>query len=441
LTDSVDERLPRELGFWGIWLLAVNGMVGSGIFGVPGEAARLAGDWAPLLYLGSALLVLPILLCFGELASRYRNTGGPMNYATDAFGPFVGFQTGWLFYLARVAGFAAGSVLLIDSVAYFWPTANVGSARVVLLAVVCFAGIFLTLIGSRLAIRALGSLTALKFAVPLVLVVCGLAAIFDDRTVPPVGQETLDLGAATLLLIYAFVGFESAVVPAGEARRPERDMPWALLLGLGIVGLLYFVIQWISQLVLPDLAASTTPLLDVAAMLLGPAGALMLMSGVLFSVLGTLVGAMFSTPRITYAFALDGRLPDWFGRVHPKFLTPANSILVYGGAGFLLAVTGSFIWLAVASVLMRLLMYIVVCLSVLVLRRRSAAVDAFTLPGGVLIPLLGVLACGWLLMQVSRDSVLLTLAFIVAGSLMYWLARRRRSGVRIAGRATAFRQQ
>jgi amino acid transporter len=319
-------------------------------------------------------------------------------------------------------------------VAYFWPAANVGSARVVLLAVICFGLMFITVIGSRRAIRALGSLTALKFAVPLVLVVSGLPAVFDDATVQAsVGQETLDIGAATLLLIYAFVGFESAVVPAGEARRPERDMPWALLLSLGIVGLLYFAIQWISQSVLPDLAASSTPLLDVAAALLGPAGALMLMSGVLFSVLGSLVGAMFSTPRITYAFALDGRLPEWFGRVHPEFLTPANSILVYGGVTFLLAVTGSFTWLAVGSVLMRLLMYIVICSSVPVLRRRSAAVVPFTLPGGALIPLFGVLASVWLLMQVSRDSVLLTFAFIVAGSLMYWLARRKRSGLPMAG--------
>ncbi len=76
------ERLPRSLGLWGIWLLAVNGLIGAGIFGLPSGTASLAGEYSPLIYVLCALLMLPIVLCFAELASNFRNTGGPMRYST-----------------------------------------------------------------------------------------------------------------------------------------------------------------------------------------------------------------------------------------------------------------------------------------------------------------------------------------------------------------------
>jgi amino acid transporter len=429
--DVVKESLPRQLGFWGIWLLAVNGILGAGIYGLPGAATRLAGGWAQWLYLGCALLVRPVLLCFGEAASRFRNTGGPVNYATEAFGPLVGFLAGWLFYLARVIAVAAGGVLFVDSLAYFWPAANVGYTRVVLLAANYCGLTFVTVIGSRHAIRTLGVLTVVKAAVPLALVLVGVPAIVGGPPTPEAPLNAPDIGAAAVLLIFAFVGFESAVVPAGDARRPERDMPWALLLSLGSVGLLYLAIQWISRAVQPNLASSPTPLLDVASTLLGRPGALMLMAGLTISVLGTELGATFSTPRITYAFALEGRLPKWFGRVHPTFHTPAHSIVVYGAVTFLLAVGGSFVWLAVASVFMRLVMYIIVCASVPILRRTASSASPFTIPGGVVVPLIGVLTSGWLMLQVHLDAVLMTLAFVVAGGVLYFVAQGKESRPRV----------
>ena len=161
------------------------------------------------------------------------------------------------------------------------------------------------------------------------------------------------MGAVIVLLIYAYVGFEQAVVPAGEARNPARDMPRGLLLGLTVVVILYVLIQMMSMAVVPDIAASPTPLLDVAATLLGPLGAGLLMLGLLASVGGNLVGTTFTTPRLSYSLSLDGSLPPWFARVHPGFLTPANSILFYGLLSFAMAVFGSFLWLAASSVMTR----------------------------------------------------------------------------------------
>jgi amino acid transporter len=420
---STGEALPRNLGAWGIWLLVVNGMVGAGIFGLPSGAAAAAGGFSPLLYVLCALLILPVLLCFAELASYFRSTGGPSRYATDAFGPFVGFQTGWLFYAARALSFSANSVLMVESIGYFWPAAASGGMRIVLLAIACGGLALVNVMGS---VRAIGSLAVLKFAVLVGILLAGLALLGGGVAQPVawVPEPGTQLGAAVLLVVYAFVGFESAVVPAGEARNPARDMPRGLLLGLAGVALLYVLVQAVSLAALPGLADTKTPLLDVAATLLGPVGAGLLMFGVVASVGGNLVGTMFSTPRMSYALALDGRLPGWFGRVHPRFLTPANSILFFALLTLAMAVFGSFVWLAASSVVSRLLLYVITCASVPRLRPAHAGGGGFTLPRGPLVPLLGIAACGWLMLHVSAYSALMTGGFLVAGSSLYLLARR-----------------
>ena len=421
------ERLPRNLGLWGIWLLAVNGLIGAGIFGLPSGAASLAGEYSPLIFVLCALLMLPSVLCFAELASYFHNTGGPMRYSTEAFGAFAGFQAGWLFYLSRVVLFAANSVLLVDSIGYFWAGATEGAARLLSLALICGGLTFINVIGSVQAIRSLATLTVLKLTALFLLVAVGI--IFLGADVLPRFESGIpaasDVGAATLLLVYAFSGFESAVIPAGESRNPARDMPLALLLALGAVTLLYVVIQMVSMAAVPGIATSTSPLLDTASVLIGPVGAIVLMLGVIASVGGNLVGAMFSTPRLAYALSLDGSLPRWFGAVHPKFLTPANSIVFYGLLAFLLAIFGSFIWLVATVVFSRLIIYVLTCAAVPRLRRTNSSLQGFVLPGGYLFPLLGVAACGWLAMQVGADSFILTALCVVVGSVLYAVARRQ----------------
>ncbi|WP_213997703.1 APC family permease [Arsukibacterium sp.] len=422
-----EDKLPRHLGLFGLWLLVVNGLIGAGIFGLPGGAAKLAGEYSPLIYLFCALLILPILLCMAELASYFRGSGGPIRYSTAAFGPFVGFQAGWLYYIARLVSFAANTVLLVDSVGYFWPAASTGLNRAILLSLIVASLTFVNVIGSVRAMRSLALLTFVKFAVLLLLVVAG-SAYLGDQLLPTFNPATVfnspyDIGAATLLLIYAFVGFESVVVPAGEAKNPARDMPRALLLGLLLVTLLYVGIQLVSVAAVPDIANSSSPLLDVAASLYGQAGAVVLMLGVVASVAANLLGAIFSTPRASFALAEDGSLPRWFGAVQPRFLTPANSIVFFGVLALLLTLYGSFLWLAAATVVSRLLLYGLTCAAVPVLRPKLANSSSFILPLGYTIPLLGIAACVWLALQVSLSSVLATASFVLLGTALYFLAR------------------
>jgi amino acid transporter len=421
LSTNITEELPRNLTAWGLFLLVINGFIGAGIFGLPGGAAELAGDYSVWIYLLCALLMLPVILCFAELASYFRGTGGPVRYGTEAFGPFIGFQGGWLFYIARLISFAANSVLLTDSIGYFYEPVSFGAGRLIALAVIIGLLTLINTIGSVESIRSLALFTILKFSVLILLVIAGLIYLGTDvlpaynSPAPPVG----DLGAAALLLIYAFVGFEGAVVPAGEAKKPERDMPLALLAGLGSVVLLYMLIQLVTQAAVPDLASSTTPLLDASSALFGNTGAIILMLGLVASVTGNLIGTIFSTPRLTYALSIEGSLPRWFGRVHPRLKTPANSVIFFGLFAFIGAAAGSFTFLAAMTVLSRLFMFIMTCAAVPVLRPASSQQKGFRLPGGLLIPALGILACIWLMLQVSFTSLWLTLAFIAAGTILY----------------------
>ena len=426
-TSGTEEKLPRNLGLWGIWMLVVNGLIGAGIFGLPSGAAALAGEYSILVYAFCALLILPIILCFAELGSYFRGTGGPIRYGTLAFGPFVGFQGGWLYYLARLISFSANTVLLTDSIAYFIDGAGTGTGRIISLAVICVGLSVINVLGSIESIRSMTLFTVIKFAV-LILLPLGGFILLGSEVIPSFESSipaSENLGAAALLLIYAFVGFEGAVVPAGEAKRPERDMPLGLLLGLAVVAVLYMVIQLVSQAALPDLANSKTPLLDVSASLFGPVGAIVLMVGVAASVLANLVSSMFSATRVTYALSLEKSLPSWFGEVHSRYLTPANSVVFFGVAAFLLAAFGSFTVLAAMTVLSRLFLYGMSCAAIPKLRPQFRGEGRFILKGGYAIPVLGIGACLWLMLQVSSQSIWMTAIFIGIGSLMYWVGKRQ----------------
>ena len=420
------EPLARQLTALGVWLLVINGIIGAGIFGLPADAARLAGSFSPWVFVICAALMLPVMLSFAELASHFDGTGGPVRYAGSVFGRYAGFQAGWAFYIARLTAFSANAVLLVSAIGYFWPGADDPGTRLALLFTVCACLTAITVVGTRNAMSSLGVLTLLKFLPLVALVAYGLLRLPDAmrQSVLATPPADMNLGAVVLLVFYAFVGFESGLVPAGEARDPRRDMPRALFWAIGVVAILYFGLQTVSLAVLPDLASTRRPLVEVSGELFGPVGALVMMTGMAASVGGNLAGALFSTPRITYALALDGSLPAWFATVSARFGTPAVSILVFGAAAFLLAAGGSFVWLAGLSVLTRVFIYVGCIAALPALRRRADDPAAMRLPGGLFIPGLAVFICLALLTQVKPMDYLATAVMLGLGSVLYAFARR-----------------
>ncbi len=421
MTQYNEEPLLRQLTVTGIWLLAVNGFIGAGIFGSPAEVARLMGNWGPLLFAGCGLLMLTVILCFAEVSSYFHNTGGPILYARTVFGPFAGFQAGWAFYVARLTAFAANINLLVSTLGYFNEDLTSGAPRILILFVIIGGLAWVNIAGTKRAMNSIGFLTVLKFVPLLALIAVGV--FYLDATVLPAGISTLpdytSAGTAALLVIYAFVGWEAAVIPAGETKNPSKTIPRALLLALLTVTVLYVAIQYVALAAVPDLANSARPLVDAANAVMGPVGAVLLTAGIAVSVGGNIASTVVTTPRITYAMGRENTLPAWFSNVHETYRTPHTSILFFTVIVFLLSIYGSFVWLAAVSALVRILIYVLCVLCIPWLRKNRNVESAFQLPGGLFIPILAVTVCLWLLSAVSLASWIPTLLFLSVGTVLF----------------------
>ena len=215
------------------------------------------------------------------------------------------------------------------------------------------------------------------------------------------------------------------MIPAGEARNPRRDIPLALVRTILGITAFYVLLQAVAVSVAPGIGASDAPLADVATVLLGGAGAAVIALGAVFSISGNLTASMLSAPRMLYALGRQGSLPAWFGRVHDRFQTPANAIGFYAGFTILLALSGGFVWLAVVSTVVRLMVYVLSIATLPVLQRRDAGADtSFRLPGGYLVPLLAAGISVWLMSFAPLESWLGAGAFMALGAVVYGLARR-----------------
>jgi basic amino acid/polyamine antiporter, APA family len=415
---GADGRLRREIGFTGSAFLSFNGIVGAGIFALPATLHVQFGAFSPWLFPIFGLLILLVALPFARLAALFPVSGGPVAY-TAAFGPLASFQAGWLYYLARVTALAANANVFATYAATLWAPLGTAAGRAAIIVALCGSLTLINMVGVRRAVRALDGLTLLKAAPLIGLAIWGLVAAADGLPppgpVPPLGG----VEAAALIVLYAFIGFENSVVPAGETDDPGRTIPRALILTIVATAALYFVIQLAYVAVMPAGEAPEAPLVAFASEVAGPAGALLLTVAALSSVAGNLAGSLTSTPRVTFALAQEGLLPRWFGRVSERFHTPANSVLFMGLLGAVLALTGSFLWLAIVSTLARLFVY-AGSIAALPRAERRTSVGSYVLIGAVLI------VCAWAALQSEWASWRMLLILVGVGLLLYALARRQR---------------
>lgn len=419
------EGLRREISRFGIAALVFNGLLGAAIFALPSAVAEQAGDFGPLAFILCGLLFVPVVLCFSELASYFRETGGPVVYSEAAFGSFIGFQTGWLLYLGRVSGLAANSNALISYGGQLVDGINSGVGRVVAITTCISLLTWVNAVGVRRGVGTTAAITVLKL-VPLLFFV-GYGLTFVDNSVLKVAEPPpIDtIGAVLLLVVYAFVGFEGALVPAGESRNPRRDIPRALIVTVCFTAIFYALVQLVATSVKPDLGASEAPLADAAVAMIGSVGGPIMIAVAFFSIAGNLSAMMVAAPRITFAMARRKTLPAFLGTTDKKFATPANSIVLFGLLGLVLAVSGSFIWLAVMSSLARLLGYILSIGALPIIRRKMPGGEqVFKLPGGLLFPILALGVCLLLALQASGTAWAVTGMFVVLGSGLYVYSTR-----------------
>lgn len=425
---ETEAGLRREISQLGFAAISLNGVIGAGIFALPAVAASATGLFSPWLILICGLLIMPIVLSFARAASFFTQTGGPLTYVRHAFGPFAGFQVGWLFTLSRIAAAAANTNLMVTYAAYFWEPLGGGLFRQLTVALVLLLITVINIMGVKHAMAAIFTFTLLKLTPLALLILLGLTKL-NPEVFSAAGLPTFDgIGETILVLMYAFVGFESTGVPAGEARNPRRDIPLALVKSVAVVALIYVLIQLVSISVAPDIGSSKTPLIEVLQILMGSWGAVLIGIGAVFSIIGNVSSMMVSGPRMVYAMGRAQVLPGWFGAVHAGFGTPANAIAFAGLFSIVLALSGGFVWLAAMSTVVRLIVYAACILS---LPRLHTALlpgqQPFHLPGGFFIPFLGLVISLWLISQASGDSWIFTGVFMAFGTVLYFLASRNKA--------------
>ncbi len=409
-----EEPLRRDIGFFGSAFLSFNGVLGAGIFALPATLYMQFGDFSPWLFPLFGMLVLIVALPFARVAAHHSISGGPVVYAA-AFGPAASFQAGWIYYVARATALAANTNVLIIYLATLWPPIAGGAPRATTIVAVVGALTFINIVGVKRAVGVLNVLTFLKAAPLLFVAILGLIVAGGSIAQPSDLPPLTELEAAALLVFYAFVGFENSVVPAAETGDAQRTIPRALIVTILATAALYFLVQLSYVAVMDPGAGGDAPMVAFGEELMGPAGGLLLTAAAVFSLLGNVSAGMTGTTRTTYALGRDGLLPAWFGKVSARYATPLNSILFMGGFIALLALSGSFVWLAVISTLARMIVYSISIASLPGLERGKPVVW--------LMVSCAIAVCAWAAAQSAWSSWRMLLIMVTIGTLLYAAAR------------------
>jgi len=424
LTDHKQPELVRAIGRWTLAGLVLNGIIGGGIFGVPSLVAAQLGRASPWACLIAAVGVGIIIACFAEVGSRFREAGGVYLYARESFGRFAGIQIAWVAWLARLTAVAANSNLFVSYLAVLWAPATKPIPRLIILT---------ALIGILVAVNYRGvtggarisSIFVVAKLLPLSLfVLLGIlflrGAITATAPLAP-GGAWLD---GVLVLVYTFGGFETALISMGEAKDPQRDVPFSLFVGLGLTTLLFTGIQIVVVTALAAPETTDRPLAAAAAQFLGPAGAILMTAGALASIYGNLASNILNSPRLTYTLADRGDFPKSLAAVHPRYRTPHVSIVVFGLMVWALAAAGSFRWNVTLSAVARLLTYGATCAALIAMRKKAPGREAFHLPAGNIVAMLGIAFAVVLVTRMDMSGVII-IGITVAIALGNWFWARR----------------
>ena len=420
--------LLRVLGRWDLTAIGVNQVIGGAIFAVPAVLAAQTGAWSPWLVLVVGLASILIAVTFAEVASRFDATGGPYLFARTAFGRFVGFEVGWMAWITRVASLASVVNVLVLSLGFYWPALTSGLARIAVILAAVGIVTAINLRGIRQSSVAMNLFTIGKLAPLMLFVAAGLWFIEPSRLVPSGAIPFSQFSSAALLLIFAFGGYENVPIPAGESRDPRRSMPFALIGTLVIVTAVFAAVQAVAVGTFPGLATSTTPLADAAGIFLGPAGAAMLTAGAVVSIAGNNLGGAVAGSRILYALAEQGDVPMVFGWIHPRYRTPVTAIVTTAMVTLVLALSGTFIFLAEVSAVSRLVGYLTTCAAALRLRQARfenvVPPATFVTPFGSLIPWAAMAIGMVILAGATRANLMAGAIALLVGALLYFAANR-----------------
>ena len=420
------DLLKRDLSLVDVVALGLNGVIGTGIFLLPGRVTALLGPAAALTFLIAGFMSAVVVLCFAEVGSRFSGTGGPMLYSRAAFGDAAGFFVGWITWVIRITGWGALANALVVVGEALLPAA--ADFRVLVITGLIGVLTAINIAGVGAGARVTNFFTVAKLVPIAIFIGFGVFHIDADLFTPFAPNGLSQTAPATLIILYAFVGFEALSVPAGEMRDPTRSVPRALILVMVIVVVVYLLIWVVTTGTLPTLAESENPVVDAARVFMGPVGAKLIGIGVFLSVLGINSGTALVAPRSLYALSKEGYLPPFVSWVHPTRRTPIMAILLTSVISLTVALSGSFVQLAVISVVARLAQYIPTCVAVLYFRAtRPDDPPPFRAPLGPIVPVLAIALCLWLLIAAESSQLLWGIFALVSGGVIYLPTRLARA--------------
>jgi APA family basic amino acid/polyamine antiporter len=413
-----DAALLRAVGSLALTAAVINVIVGAGVFQMPGVLAGKLGPSAPLALVAGALAIIPIALCFAAVGSRVVATGGPYSYVSATFGPFMGFLAGALMWISNFTSSAGVAAALSGQIANLVPALAAPVPRAIFITVLYLVLFALNAFGVKLGARAIAVLATLKLT-PLFLL-AGVGLLFVDWSQVSFAMSSVPswsaLGAGMVLVMFAYSGMETALVPSGELKDPARNVPRAALAAIALVVLLYVGVQVVTLGVLgasaPD---SKVPLADAAGALWAP-GRTLLLATACVSMAGFMMGNLLGTSRLVFALARDGFLPGVFAVVSPRHRVPLYALVVHAVLAWVLALAGNFDTLALISGGAICMTYVLVSLSAWRAQRRDLQERGtpFVLPGGALIPALAVAAMAVIVATLTgREWAAIGIALVV----------------------------
>ncbi|MFC3711583.1 APC family permease [Sphingoaurantiacus capsulatus] len=425
--DTAAPTLVRALTRRDLAGILLNAMVGAGMLAAPAKVYAVTGGWSFTVLLLSAMALLPLILCFADLGSRFSGTGGPYLYVRDGLGRIPAFAAGWLLWIAQVMSTATLANLFVSYLAGFAPILESGVPRLATIGLLGAVMIGVVIVGISPSARVSNALIVIKVAFVALFLIAGLPFVDLGRVETGATPAIDDFATAMLVYLFAYTGFERGAVLAGEARDPKRDMPAALGISMIVATLAYAAVLLVCIGTLADPSTTDRPLAEAGRLLYGSIGAVAVSAGAITVILGTLFVIGIGMPRVLLALADDGQVPTRFAAIHPRWRTPWIAILLSGVLSYVAAMASDLLTALTISTGSRLISYILSCIALWRLRNRADAPPAmFKLPAGGIIALFtAALFTGVLLLGATNE--LPALAVVTAGGFVLLLFGKRRA--------------
>ena len=419
----------RAIGRWTMTAMVINCIIGAGIFGLPAELTRLLGRASPIAMILAALGMAVIMACIAEVASQFSEPGGPYLYVRTAFGRFLGVQIGWFHLLAAISGLAALANIFVNYLATFLPWDTTPWERSSLMAILIAIPAVTNYFGVRSGANLSNVMTLAKL-LPLALLILFGVALFARQPQTIHASEITSSGLsnwvrALVLLMFVYGGWEDGLIPTGEITEPRRTIPFGLATGLLASAAIYALLQFVTVATIganmPD-----RPLAETASVLLGRGGVALVTIAVMIATYGTTSANILNAPRLAYSLAAQGDFPPIFAKLHPRFHTPAAAILLYAFTAWVLASSGSFLWIVALSSGSIMVYYAGTCASLVRLRKLRPNADALRIPFGPVLSIIGVaISLGLMTGLKRRELLLMCVTALIATANWLWARRYR----------------